>query len=84
MRYVTARNGREREARRRVLVAIAVATGLVSLIAAVAAGTSLGTGAVTLLLVLASGAAFGFAALIAVGRGDWLTDDEQLLWLTER
>lgn len=68
------------EDRRRVLTAIGVATGLLSM---VAAGTAYGAPdatLVTLLLVLAAGGAFGFAALLSLGLGDWLTEDEQLLW----
>lgn len=70
--------------RRRVLIGIAVATGLLCLVAAASAYLSLGAGAATIGLVVAAGSAFGFAALLVLGRGDWLTDDDQLLWLSQR
>lgn len=68
------------EGRRRVLIAIGVATGLLCLLAAGTAYAAAGPTVATLVTVLGAGAAFGFAALLALGLGDWLTDDEQLLW----
>lgn len=70
------------EDRRRVLIAIGVATGLLSLVAAASAYGTPDATLVALLLVLGGGCAFGFAALLSLGVGDWLTDDDQLLWST--
>ena len=69
-----------RRHRRRLLAAIGVATGVLSVVAAASALGTADAGPVTLALVLAAGAAFAFAALLSVGLGDWLLDDEQLFW----
>lgn len=63
-----------------VLIAIGLATGFLCMAAATTAYLTLDGGITPIALVLAGAVALAFAAMVYLGRADWLTDDDQLLW----